>query len=120
MPGDAYVRLLGGLALLSWYLLPRMPCGPSENTRVVNCGAVTANQLEPAYDYVIVGGGPAACVLANRLSADPSTRVLLLEAGTGNSSMIRRLLARFTNWFDPELRWQYETVPQPGMNGRRV
>ena len=97
-----------------------MPCGPSENTRVVNCGAVTANQLEPAYDYVIVGGGPAACVLANRLSAGPSTRVLLLEAGTGNSSMTRRLLARFTNWFDPELRWQYETVPQPGMNGRRV
>ena len=69
---------------------------------------------------MIVGGGPAACVLANRLSADPSTHVLLLEAGTGNSSMTRRLLARFTNWFDPELRWQYETVPQPGMNGRRV
>ena len=67
-----------------------------------------------------MGGGPAACVLANRLSRDPATRVLLLEAGTGNSSMIRRLLARFTNWFDPELRWQYETVPQPGMNGRRV
>ncbi len=67
-----------------------------------------------------MGGGPAACVLANRLSRDPATRVLLLEAGTGNSSMTRRLLARFTNWFDPELRWQYETVPQPGMNGRRV
>jgi choline dehydrogenase-like flavoprotein len=69
---------------------------------------------------VIVGGGPAACVLANRLSRDPAIRVLLLEAGTGNSSMIRRLLARFTNWFDPQLRWQYETVPQPGMRDRRV
>jgi len=77
-------------------------------------------RAESAYDYVIVGGGPAACVLANRLSHDPATRVLLIEAGTGNSSMTRRLLARFTNWFDPELRWQYETVPQPGMNGRRV
>lgn len=81
---------------------------------------VNRSSSEPAYDYVIVGGGPAACVLANRLSRDPSTRVLLLEAGTGNSSMTRRLLARFTNWFDPALRWQYETVPQPGMNGRRV
>jgi len=74
----------------------------------------------PTYDYVIVGGGPAGCVLANRLSADPATRVLLIEAGTGNPSMTRRLVARFTRWFDPALRWQYETVPQPGMNGRRV
>ncbi|HKW95108.1 MAG TPA: GMC family oxidoreductase N-terminal domain-containing protein [Methylomirabilota bacterium] len=74
----------------------------------------------PTYDYVIVGGGPAGCVLANRLTADPATHVLLIEAGTGNSSMARRLLARFTNWFDPALRWQYETVPQPGMNGRRM
>jgi choline dehydrogenase len=69
---------------------------------------------------VIVGGGPAGCVLANRLTADAATRVLLIEAGTGNSSMTRRLLARFTNCLDPALRWQYETVPQLGMNGRRV
>lgn len=69
---------------------------------------------------MIVGGGPAACVLANRLTRDPHTRVLLLEAGTGNSSMTRRLIARLTNWFDPELRWRYETVPQAGMNGRRI
>jgi choline dehydrogenase-like flavoprotein len=59
-------------------------------------------------------------VLAYRLSADPSTRVLVLEAGTGNSSLPVRLLARFTNWYNPQLRWQYETVPQEGMNGRRI
>jgi len=74
----------------------------------------------PEYDYVIVGGGPAACVLANRISRDPATRVLLLEAGTSNLSMSRRLLGRFTSWLDPHARWQYETVPQPAMNGRRM
>jgi choline dehydrogenase-like flavoprotein len=72
------------------------------------------------YDYVIVGGGPAGCVLAYRLSADPAVRVLLLEAGSARSSLTMRLLARFTNWFDPQLRWPYETVPQAAMNGRRV
>ncbi len=72
------------------------------------------------YDHIIVGGGPAGCVLAHRLSADPSTHVLLVEAGPGNASMLVRLLARFTNWFDPQLRWQYETVPQEGMKGRRI
>jgi len=74
----------------------------------------------PEYDYVIVGGGPAACVIANRISRDPATRVLLLEAGTGNLSTSRRLLGRFTSWFDPHVRWQYETIPQPAMNGRRI
>jgi choline dehydrogenase-like flavoprotein len=72
------------------------------------------------YDYVIAGGGAAGCVLAYRLSADPSRRVLLLEAGTGRASTVTRLLARLTGKFDPQLRWQYETVPQEGMKGRRV
>lgn len=78
------------------------------------------SRARPEYDYVIVGGGPAACVLANRISRDPATRVLLLEAGTGNLSISKRLLGRFTNWFDPQVRWQYETVPQPAMNGRQI
>jgi choline dehydrogenase-like flavoprotein len=73
-----------------------------------------------AYDYVIVGGGPAGCVLAYRLSANPTTRVLLLEAGSARAPLGLRLLARFTNWFDPQLRWMYDTVPQAAMHGRRI
>lgn len=78
------------------------------------------SRVTSEYDYIVVGGGAAGCVVANRLSADPSTRVLLLEAGAGRSSLIIRLLARFTSWFDPQFRWQYDTVPQAGMNGRRI
>src|SRR5262249_47391662 len=71
-------------------------------------------------DYVIVGGGPAACVMALRLSADPSIRVVLLEAGPRERSLARRLLARWTPWVEAGLLWQYETVPQVGMDGRRI
>ena len=74
-----------------------------------------------SFDYVIVGGGSAGCVLANRLSADPKTRVCLLEAG-GKDDWI---------WFhipvgylfaigNPRADWCFETEPEPGLNGRRL
>src|SRR5690242_3094511 len=77
--------------------------------------------IEGDYDYIIVGAGSAGCVLANRLSADPKTRVLLLEAG-GRDNWI---------WFhipvgylfaigNPRSDWMYKTEAEPGLNGRSL
>jgi len=73
-----------------------------------------------SFDYLIVGGGSAGCVLAARLSEDPSVRVALLEAGPPDRNVLIHcpaglaVLAR-----NGQANWAFETVPQPGLNGRR-
>src|SRR6202453_4282545 len=72
-----------------------------------------------AYDYIIVGGGSAGCVLASRLSEDPSLKVLLVEAGGGDSSLFFRIPAGFAKMTKGVASWGWSTVPQPHL-GRRV
>jgi choline dehydrogenase-like flavoprotein len=73
------------------------------------------------FDYIIVGGGSAGCVLANRLSADPALKVLLLEAGGDDNKLIIKMpLAFVPASLRPELNWGYESEPDPTLNNRRL
>ncbi len=72
------------------------------------------------HDYVIVGAGSAGCVLANRLSEDPSVRVLLLEAGGRDRSLNIKIPAAFPNQFHTKLDWDYATAPEPHVDNRSL
>ena len=72
------------------------------------------------YDYVIVGAGSAGCVLANRLSEDPSVRVLLIEAGGRDRSLKIKIPAAFPEQFHTKLDWDFATDPEPHVDGREL
>jgi choline dehydrogenase len=74
-----------------------------------------------AFDYVIAGGGTAGCVLANRLSADPSVSVLLLEAGGKDDWIWIHIPIGYLRCINnPRTDWCYHTEPEPGLNGRSI
>lgn len=76
--------------------------------------------LGAVHDVVIVGAGSAGCVLAARLSEDPATSVLLLEAGPRDRKLHVRVPAAFSKLFRSPLDWGYDTVPQDALDGRRL
>ncbi len=72
------------------------------------------------YDYVIVGAGSAGCVLAARLSEDPETSVLLLEAGPPDTNQNVHVPLGYLSLARTEVDWDYHSAPEPNCNGRRI
>jgi choline dehydrogenase len=77
--------------------------------------------VKPGFDYIIIGSGSAGGVLANRLSADAETRVLVLEAGPRDRSIYIHMPSAFA-WplKDAKYNWFYQSEPEPHMDGRRM
>lgn len=76
--------------------------------------------MDQTFDYIIVGGGTAGCVLANRLTEDPAVSVLMIEAGGSEINDAVESPFRWNELLLTDLDWAYMGVPQPGLQGRQV
>ena len=73
------------------------------------------------FDYIIIGAGSAGCVLANRLTEDADTRVLVLEYGGSDRSVVIQMPSAFSIPMNTtKYNWRYESEPEPYLNGRRI
>ena len=74
-----------------------------------------------SFDYIVVGGGSAGCVMAARLSEDSRNKVLLIEAGGKDDHIFLRMPLAFLKAMpDPRFNWTYWTEEEPHLNGRRM
>jgi choline dehydrogenase len=84
-------------------------------------GGMESTPASLSFDYVIVGAGTAGCTLANRLSADPAVRVLLLEAGGKDDWIWMKIPVGYLYCMgNPRADWLFKTVSEPGLNGRAL
>jgi choline dehydrogenase len=76
--------------------------------------------MSKPFDYIVVGAGSAGCVLADRLTEDPATRVLLIEAGGRDRSPNIKIPAAFAKQFHSKLDWDFSTEPEPHLGDRSL
>ena len=76
--------------------------------------------MRETFDYIVVGAGSAGCVVAARLTENPSVRVLLLEAGGEDTADEIHIPAAFANLFKTKWDWNYSTTEQKQLHGRRA
>lgn len=102
----------------------RQASGPSLPSLTAGQAPETVRRMpsgdDSSWDYIIVGAGSAGCVLAGRLSEDPSVTVLLLEAGDRDTAREIRVPAAFSTLFRGRNDWGLTTEPEPGCDGREM
>src|SRR3984893_10961174 len=100
----------------------RRPTGMAERPELSSpIGQAEREENAMRADYVIIGAGSAGCVLAKRLSTDPATRGILLEAGGRDWEPLIHIPAGYMKLMDhPTLTWGFKAEPDPGVNGRAI
>ena len=79
-----------------------------------------SQQNKATHDYVVIGAGSAGCVIVSRLTEDPNTTVLLLEAGGPDDREEIHIPAAWPQLLKTEFDWEYYTEPQPHLNNRSL